>query len=156
MCGRSIRTNNAAESSHAVLNTSVRVSGAVSLDMFLLAIEGQMSHTKKEVELGCPSHTKAIYARRNSLLAQELADLIAGRQGVLSFLDHCAAVMNVKNMTMITNFTNARNGQLVQPDEARWIARNRSVLTRAGTNLYQTLWPRSPKPVPEILATVQA
>ena len=84
VCGRSIRTNNAAESSHAVLNASVRVSGAVSLDMFLFAIEGQMLHTRREIEAGCPSHTKAIYARRNSLLAQELSDLFNGRQGVLA------------------------------------------------------------------------
>ena len=47
VCGRSIRTNNAAESSHAVLNASVRVSGAVSLDMFLFAIEGQMGNTTR-------------------------------------------------------------------------------------------------------------
>ena len=80
VCGRSIRTNNAAESSHVVLNASVRVSGAVSLDMFLLAIEGQMRHTRREIASGCPSHTKAIYARRNGLPAQELSDLITGRQ----------------------------------------------------------------------------
>ena len=78
MCGRATRTNNAAESSHAVVNASVRVSGAVSLDMFLFAIEGQMRHTRREIESGCPSHTKAIYARRNRLLAKELSDLFKG------------------------------------------------------------------------------
>ena len=156
VCGRSIRTNNAAESSHAVLNASVRVSGAVSLDMFLFAIEGQMLHTRREIEAGCPSHTKAIYARRNSLLAQELSDLFNGRQGVFGFLDHCAAVMNIKNLAMVESFTNHRNSQLGEPDEARWIERNRFLMTRAATNLYRTLWPHFPQPPAEILSTVQA
>ena len=40
VCGRATRTNNAAESSHAVLNASVRVSVALSLNMFIFAIEG--------------------------------------------------------------------------------------------------------------------
>ena len=39
VCGQAIRTNNAVESSHATLNTFVRVNGAVSLDVFLFAIE---------------------------------------------------------------------------------------------------------------------
>ena len=131
------------------------MSGAVSLDVFLLAIEGQMRHTRREIELGCPSHTKAIYARRNTLLARELSDLLTGRQGVLGFLDHCSAVMNVKNLKMLETFTNQRNSQFQQPDEAGWIERNRLLLIRAATNLYAALWPHSPKPVAEILATVQ-
>ena len=61
VCGKSIRTNNAAESSHAVLNTHVRVRGEISLDMFLFAIEKQMRNTSREIEAGCPSHTKSIY-----------------------------------------------------------------------------------------------
>ena len=124
--------------------------------MLLFAIEGQMRHTRREIESGCPSHTKTIYARRNRLLVKELSDLFNGQQGVLGFLDHCAAVMNIKNLAMVESFTNHRNGQLGQPDEARWIAMNRFVVTHAATNLYRTLWPLSPKPPAEILATVQA
>ena len=48
-CGQAIRTNNAAESSHATLNTFVRVSGAVSLDEFLFAIERQMKTTSRDI-----------------------------------------------------------------------------------------------------------
>ena len=118
--GRATRTNNAAESSHAVLNASVRVSGAVSLNMFLFAIERQMQNTTREIEAGCPSHTKAIFARRNTLLAQELSDLITGQQGVLGFLDHCSDIMKVKNLTGVQLFATRRMGELLPPGEASW------------------------------------
>ena len=90
VCGQSIRTNNAAESSHAVLNSFVRVSGELSVDMFLFAIEKQMRNTTREIQAGCPSHTKAIYARRNELLAVELSELFNGNQDVTAFLDNCS------------------------------------------------------------------
>mgnify|MGYP004636557411 CR=1 FL=1 len=57
--GRKIRTNNAAESYHAQLNGSLRVSGAVTLDVFLFAIEKQMASTFREIDSGCQPHSKA-------------------------------------------------------------------------------------------------
>ena len=95
--------------------------GAVSMDMFLFAVEKQMMKTKREIEAGCPSHTKTIYARRNRLLAVELSDLIAGRQGVLRFLDHCATVMNIKNLLMLEIFTNKKQTELRPPEEPAWM-----------------------------------
>ena len=148
--------NNAAESSHATLNASVRVSGAVSMDMFLFAVEKQMMKTKREIEAGCPSHTKAIYARRNRLLAVELSDLIAGRQGVLRFLDHCAMVMNIKNLSMLEKFTNKKQTELRPPEEPAWIEQNRQAVVRAAVRLYAFLHPSSPRPVEDIIQTVEA
>ena len=78
VCGCVTRTNNSVESSHALLNASIRVSGAVPLDMFLLAIEGQMKNTARQIQMGYPSHTKGIYKRRNELLALELSDFFDG------------------------------------------------------------------------------
>ena len=77
VCGLTIRTNNSAESSHAALNSYVRVNGAVSLDMFLYALERQMGNTSREIETGYPSHSNSIYAKRNTILACELSDLIS-------------------------------------------------------------------------------
>ena len=54
--GRRVRTNNAAESSHSRLNASVRVSGAVTLDMFLNAIEIEMRNTSREIAAACQPH----------------------------------------------------------------------------------------------------
>ena len=152
--GRSTRTNNAAESSHAVLNASVKVSGAVSLNMFLFAIERQMRHTSSEIAAGCPSHTKTIYARRNELLATELSDLFNGKQGPLAFLDHCGDVLKVKNKKDIQTLKGPQNGQLQPIDESGWIRDNHGLILRAAMNLYATLFPQEPKRAGEILATV--
>ena len=78
--GRATRTNSAAESSHAVLNSSVRFCGEISIDMFLFAIEKQMWNTTREIRAGCPSHSKSINSKRNELLACELSDLLKGRR----------------------------------------------------------------------------
>ena len=102
--GRVTRTNNSAESSHARLNATVRVSGAVSLDTFLFSIQKQMGNTSREIRNGCPSHSKTIYKRRNDLLAGELSDLLNGRQGVLRFLDHCSEVLFVQNLRDLNSF----------------------------------------------------
>ena len=50
--GKKIRTNNAAESTHSRLNASIRVSGAVTMDMFLVAIETDMRNTSMEIKRG--------------------------------------------------------------------------------------------------------
>ena len=156
VCGRSTRTNNAAESSHAVLNASVRVSGAVSLHVFLIAIERQMQNTAREIEAGCPSHKKAVYARLNVLLARELSELFNGRQGVLSFLDHCSDIMKINNLAAVQLLTTRRVGELPPPGEAAWADRNRDVLVRAAVNLHWSICPFSSRPVQQIIESVEA
>ena len=136
-CGKSIRTNNAAESSHAVLNSYVRVRGEISLDMFLFAIEKQMRNTKREIKAGCPSHTKAIYARRNELLAKELEEFLNGRQDVIAFLDRCSQAITIKNNAGIQAFRNQRNSQLTTPAQREWIARNRATVLRAAWSVHR-------------------
>ena len=125
VCGRSSRTNNSAEISHAALNSSVRVSGAVSLDMFLFAIEGQMRNTTREINACCPSHSKTIYERRNTLLSLELSDFLTGRQWILRYLDHCAKVMEIKNANDIKTFMEMKRNEAMTSEERRWIFENR-------------------------------
>ena len=151
---RATRTNNAAESSHATLNASVRVRGAVPLDMFLFAIEKQMDHTEREIKAGCQSHSRAIYQRRNELLAVELDDLLNGRQGVFRFLDHCASVMNVKNMRTLDAFIQHRGNEPVDVADTLWTYFNRQAVVSAAVQLHWNIC-RTEKPVDEILGTVR-
>ena len=155
VCGQSIRTNNAAESSHAVLNWFVRVSGELSVDMFLFAIEKQMRNTTREIQAGCPSHTKAIYARRNELLAVELSELLNGRQDLTAFLDNCSHAITVKNNAGVQAFINQRSSQLMSPAQREWIARNRATVLRAAWSVHRRIAPLSPMHLDTVLATVQ-
>ena len=141
MCGYVTRTNNAAESSHAVLNSHVRVSGAVPLDMFLFSIESQMRNTRREIEQGCRPHTKAIYRRRNELLAAELSDLLNSRRGVLWFLDHCASVMNIENENDVTMFFRRKMSDEEFQFDHDWALRNRGRVVGATLSL-QSLYAR--------------
>ena len=156
VCGRSTRTNNAAESLHAVLNKSVRVRGVVTLDMFLFAIEGQMRNTKREIDDGCPSHSKAIYKSRSSLLAFELSEFFNGKQWILKYLDHCSEILKIKNNTAINLFRIRRNGETHQPIEVQWISRNHLVVEQAAVHLHAFLCPSSSKTRQEILASVNS
>ena len=154
VCGRAIRTNNSAESSHAGLNSSVRVCGAVSFDMFLYAIQSQMKNTSREIYGGCPSHSKKIYEKRNTLLSIELSDLIEGRQSILQYLDHCAGVMNVKNNGDFNTFTSMKRTEIVTDEDQRWIRENRQRVVTAGVSLYNLLHPSVRKSQQEIIQTI--
>ena len=152
---RAIRTNNAAESSHAMLNASVRVSGAVSLDMFLFSIEGQLANTRREIEMGCPSHSKPIYKERDRLLAGELSDLFLGKQGILMFLDNCSDVMKIKNRGQMAHNRAKKSGQIVSLDERQWIEQTRLPVINAALNLFHSIQPTTRLSVQEILTTVE-
>ena len=119
------RTNNSAESSHARLNATVRVSGAVTLDMFLFSIQKQMDNTSREIRNGCPSHSKSIYKKRNHLLAAELSDLLNGRQGVLKFLDHCSEVLFIHCLRDVDSFSRGMAHESVGPLDLSWVSLNR-------------------------------
>ena len=155
VCGQSIRTNNAAENSHAVLNTYVRVRGEMSLDSFLFAIEQQMRNTKREIQAGCPSHTKGIYARRNELLAVELSELLNGNQDVIAFLDNCSTAMTIKNNAGIQTFRTQRTSQLMTPAQQEWIRRHWTNVLRAALSVHRKIAPMSQTRLDVVLATVQ-
>ena len=155
VCGRSIRTNNAAESSHAALNASVRVSGEVYLDMFLFSNEGQLANTRREIEMGCPSYSKPFYGERNSLLAEELSDLFLGKQGILTFLDNCSDVMKIKNRAQMANHRAKKSGLIVPLYEKQLIERNHPLVINAALNLFHSIIPATFVSVQEILTTVE-
>ena len=154
VCGRVTRTNNAEESSHASLNASVRVCGEVSLEMLFFAVEKQMSNTSREIDAGCMSHSKAIYARRNQLVANESSELFNGTQGVFKYLDHCSNVMYVKNLADVDNYLNRKRVEAVDLLDEAWAMRNRQVVIHSAVTLYTQLNPSLPKPLFQILATV--
>ena len=91
--GMRIRTNNAAESLHGRLNRTLRRDGKISCDQFLLAIQTQMANATREIRRGCEKRTKAVYQRRNDLLAVELDELLNGRIGLFAFLEHCSEIL---------------------------------------------------------------
>ena len=136
MSGRKTRTNNAAESSHASLNESVNVSGAVTLDMFLFAIELQMRNTAREIQAGCQPHTKAIFARRDELLRAELAALFRGEQGVFKFLEHCESAVLLKNRAQIDRFLERRAAEGEDREDMEWARDNHRVVEDSMVQLF--------------------
>ena len=153
--GRKIRTNNAAESCHSRLNASIRVSGAVTLDTFLVAIETEMRKTTKEIKTGCKSHTKKIFERRDELLAVELSDLLNGEQGIPRFLDHCASIMNINNKKIRTFVARRAEEPQDQMDQA-WSYANRQLVLQSAVGLYHRLVPGGLLDLGEILRNVAA
>ena len=66
VCGKLIRTNNSAETSHNFLNE--RVKGSLTPWRFIAIIQLQMVNSEKEIEGGCLSHSKAINTQINAML----------------------------------------------------------------------------------------
>ena len=137
--GRKIRTNNAAESFNSRLNGSLRVSGAVTLDMFLFAVEKQMRNTIREIDGGCQPHSKSIFTKRDELLKAELAMLFRGTQGVYRFLDHCSSIMRVMNEADIRNFVSRRATEGIDEADNAWIGQHRAVVVDSMVQLNQRL-----------------
>ena len=155
MSGRKIRTNNAAESCHAQLNGSLRVSGAVTLDMFLLAIETQMASTIQEIGSGCEPHSKTIFSKRDELLKAELAMLFRGDQGVFKFLEHCSSVLFVKNRADIVRFVESRQAEGPDQLDRRWVEENRQAVSLSMVGLFQRLTGRPAPDVDMIKSTIE-
>ena len=78
VCGKHIRTNNSAESSHNFLNK--RVQGALTPWRFISIIQQQMDTTRNDIEARSASRTKAINTTINTLLNTELLGLLAGKR----------------------------------------------------------------------------
>ena len=132
----SVRTNNGAESLHALLNAEVR--GKVSLYGFLSIIEGQMMRGRERIQTGCESLSRAVEEAKNRLLAEELHKLLNGDEGVLCFLDNCSSI------TLLESLSQARRVQLVSTTTARddaWVKANDGLLAAAARGLYRRLRP---------------
>ena len=93
--GRVSRTNNAAESVHARMNSQVH--GKLSVFGFLSIIEKQMEMTNDRIAAGCQTETRAVEGVKNQRLAVELEKLLNSRQGVLNFLDNCGLIVQMKS-----------------------------------------------------------
>ena len=154
--GRNVRTNNAAESSHARLNAHLHARKAVSVNQFLGVIETEMHNVSKEIRSGCQSHSKAIFSMRDDLLGAELEQLFLGGQSVLKFLDHCASVTQLDNEEHVWAFVERRRKE--EPDESdkAWIAANRARVVDAAVGLHRRLLPGSQMSVQTIMSTIRS
>ena len=94
VCGKKIRTNNAAESVHSRLTPAA--SGRLSIFRFLKIIENEMNRATNAIHAGCPSSTNPVETDKNNLLAAELEKLFRGKETVLCFLDNCARISQLK------------------------------------------------------------
>ena len=146
----SVRTNNGAESLHALLNAEVK--GKVSLYGFLSIIEGQMMRGRERIRTGCESQSRAVEQVKNRLLAEELHKLLNGKQGVLCFLDNCASI------TLLESLSQARGFHLMSTTTSRdeaWIEENGGLLATAACGLYRRLRPEGQLADDAILANVR-
>ena len=134
MSGRSIRTNNSAESVHDHLNA--KVNGTVTLHRFLSIIEDQMLQGRKRIRKGCESQSRAVEQVKNRLLAEELDKLLNGRVGVLDYLDNCASI------TCLQTVERANRIELMTTVPDVWVETHRALLGAAGRGLYHRLFAR--------------
>ena len=153
--GRKIRTNNAAESCHAQLNGSLRVSGAVTFDIFIFAIETQMASTTREIVAGCEPRSKTIFAKRDELLKAELAKLFRGEQGVFKFLDHCSSVLFVRNQQDIRQYNDRLQAEVPDPVDRLWIEQNRQAVCESMAGLFQRLTGTPATDIVQIMTTIE-
>ena len=95
VCGKHVRTNNSAESSHNFLNKQVR--GSLTPWHFIATIQLQMNNTRKEIEEGSRSHSKSINTHINTMLNKELHSLFIGETVPLKYLEYCSMIVQLKN-----------------------------------------------------------
>ena len=97
------RTNNAAESVHARMNSEVH--GKLSVFGFLSIIEKQMGEANERIAHGCQTERRAVEGPKNRLLAVELEKLLNSRKGILNFLDNCGSIVQMKSVNEANKFT---------------------------------------------------
>ena len=114
-----------------------------------------MDNTIREIQNGCRSHSKSIYIRRNQLLAIELSDLLNGRQGVLSFLDHSSDVLFIRNMREFDMFLTMKENEPIDTFDLIWAGTNQERVVRSASSLYHKLCPNQPRHLYEILRDVK-
>ena len=139
MSGRKVRTNNSAEIFRSRLNASLRVSGAVTLDLFLFAVEKQMLNTTREIDHGCKPHSKSIFTKRDELLKVELSMLFRGELGVFRFLEHCSSILRVMNERDIRDFIERRASEAIDEEDKAWTTEQRARVIDSMVQLNQRL-----------------
>ena len=149
--GRSIRTNNAAESVHSQLNP--KVSGLLSIFNFLKTIEDEMEWSRKRIRSGCPSQSRAVIPEKNRLLAEELQKLLNGREGVLVFLDNCSSIVAMRTVREASKFVPL---SIKTVEDNVWSAANKGLITAAAHGLYHRLFPEGQLPDGDVLKVVHS
>ena len=143
------RTNNAAESVHAQMNSEVH--GKLSVFGFLSIIEHQMERTNDRIAAGCQPETRAVETVKNELLAVELEKLLNRRQGVLCFLDNCGSIVQMKSVNQANKFVRAVVSSV---DDIEWMLSNQSSIVATAHALHRRLCPESQVVGDEVLKSV--
>ena len=146
--GRSVRTNNSAESVHAQLNGELN--GNVFLHIFLSTIEKQMMKGRRRILSGCESESRPVEQAKNRLLAQELDKLLNGRVGVLAFLDNCASI------TLLETVNGADRIELTTGtvEDRAWAGAKRDLFVAAAHGLFRRLCPGGQLSDDEIMTNI--
>ena len=129
--GRSVRTNNGAESLHSTINPKTK--GRLSLHRFLAIIEKAMAKARDKIATGCEPEARPAVPEKNALLAVELHNLLGGWQGAISFLDNCASVISLKGRQDVARFVRRQENLW---SDSLWSLNNRDSLIHATRNLF--------------------
>ena len=147
--GRSIGTNNGAESCHSALNPKTK--GAISVRRFLRLLEEVMDDARDRIATGCQPESRPEISAKNQALAVLLDNLFRGQQEVLQFLDNCGLVLSLDDVESVQQFA-AR--ELLQRQDSELSRTNGDLLDQAARNLYFRLHPTGQLTDDEILGNV--
>ena len=100
--GRSVRTNNGAESRHSALNPKTK--GRISVRRFLHLLEEAMDDARDRIASGCQTESRPEVPAKNRALAVLLDNLFKGQQQVLEFLDNCGLVLSMDCVENVQQF----------------------------------------------------
>ena len=134
--GRSVRTNNGAESVHSELNPKTK--GRLTLHRFLAILEGQMAKARVRIASGCEPASRTSVPEKNYALVVEPDKLLCGDQGVLPFLDNCGSILSLDTVEEVQQFSPP---EVDRESDTRWSRENRDAIVQATRNLYFRLHP---------------
>ena len=132
------RTNNAAESVHRNINS--KISGKLTVFMFLRVIEEEMERTNERIAHGCRPETRAVEHVKNQRLAVELEKLFNRKQGVLCFLDNCGLFLQTKSVAEANKVVRS---VISTVDDIDWMLANQTRLVEAANEMHRQLSPGS-------------
>ena len=139
VAGMKIRTNNSAESVHSRLNP--KVSGHLSFLRFLMIVEEEMQRADSLIGGECLSQTNAVARIKKTLLGTQLEGLFVGSQGILSFLENCSLITQLKSKAMATRFLEKRQPLYFNDDT--YTEQHRADIVHSARALFERICPGS-------------
>ena len=115
-----------------------------------------MAITSRDIRRGCKSRTKAVFKRRNGLLAAELDDFLNGRIGIIAFLEHCSSILLIKTKRREDEFLARRSAEQQTDRDKTWAEQHRRELLDAAVSLHSKLTGEERVLATDVLATVRS